>query len=773
MGVFISLLSGAAQRLHTGGLGKTQRVCEEIKMCGGSSPPVLQADRKNVLWEVFGDVVSCRKMSANQPTLPVVLLYALCVGAGFGCPLPKEACRTDSDCPKNSRCFKKGDFGVCAWNAQCPEGSVLASKGLCIWGKLSEESPLRVVPDIRFVELGGLEAQEKTAKPSLTFQVDIYGAVEVETQFEMPGLGKQPLSCTRQETGRAEEEHRRLQCATEAEEEGAYALQVEARSEEDSAAETFAWTYEKRLLQVHMLLEEKGEGTWLRDDILHLQLQSAEEVDWTKTELFVGARQALPEACQASAGFFPASNAACFYVPLSEFPDLLHGPYRLELKATSVDKAGNHAIKSQDVDIQISRRLWTLEWDSYYPSESGVVTREGLLLVVLQVPASSGAEDRLVAINANGKPEWPNRNITNITNPYVLLGRHRSADLVVAGCGNAGGLKIINAKTGNFWPECANPVAGSQEHMALLQGGNNKDLVVVRRIYLLSIPRTYALEACRLAGEAFVCERSPTLPNAGSYSSFASLTRDHIVVRQTPEGAARVFVGSLERHWCALEWRDGEGWVRGSDGSACVEQGPDATELGLAEAKVQRLSAHRLWNYDGIAFDNYWLSIFNSEDKTSTDIKGVQVVLVDAGDDSLVKNSKLQLMKFSATGELLHQRTQSCAYCPLALMEGGRLISSGESTGVSCIEPNLSDCWAESAAAESNGWLLGILPQSATRSVAIFGYKDMRLSKGYIEGILLDSPGLKKDAPWPMLGHDLCRTNNASVPIDNCWDGPQ
>jgi len=65
------------------------------------------------------------------------------------------------------------------------------------------------------------------------------------------------------------------------------------------------------------------------------------------------------------------------------------------------------------------------------------------------------------------------------------------------------------------------------------------------------------------------------------------------------------------------------------------------------------------------------------------------------------------------------------------------------------------------------GSLMAILPVSSTRSIVIVGHD------GDVMGILVDSPGLKTDAPWPMLGHDLCHSYNLSVPVDNCWDGPQ
>ncbi|MCL2178180.1 MAG: hypothetical protein FWC28_07865 [Proteobacteria bacterium] len=662
-------------------------------------------------------------------------------------------------------------LGFCDQSQPCPDGSYCVvekkSTGICVWGKLGEEGV--TIPDIRFEVPGGeISNGEKTAKPLLRIQVDVYGAsTSIDIQVEEPGGGKRVLECMKQETSQGQ--HQRLECTPIAEREGGYRLAVEASNAQGRAVENFSWHFEKRALQVQILLEKKKE--WERDDTLHAQLQVLDEVDLAGVELFAGERRTLSEPCRAGMDFFPSPNTVCFALSLVELSDLPHGPYALELRAESVDKAGNHASKSQVFDIQISRRLWTLDLAGGLLSTTGVVTRKGELVLLRR----EGAETSVVGINTHGQEKVWRSGLPDPGIAQLLLGNHQGKDVLLVNC-------VSNSVIGNGFfvvdmqlmgkpltTVCTN-LARVEGNWALLQSGADKDLVVARKV---SGSNGSVLEACRfrfgLTGLSwsFHCEASGVLPPEGSSNS-------EIMVRQTSEGVARVFIGSQEHHWCAMEWSDENGWSEG-----CVAQGPSVA--GLVQVRLELLGPEQLW-----------VTLFR-EDNTSvvknfggnTGFEEVGVWhslyprLVDTGGELIAKADKTKepgVLRFSADGQLLHQRGVQIG--DIVLMEGGELIFPTEKEGelgVSCIKADMRPCWSETNTSEGGyGQVLGVLPLSPTRSIAVFwdgrgSNNDFVSNGGIIAGFLVDSPGLKKDAPWPMRKHDPCLSFNASTPVDGCW----
>jgi hypothetical protein len=266
----------------------------------------------------------------------------------------------------------------------------------------------------------------------------------------------------------------------------------------------------------------------------------------------------------------------------------------------------------------------------------------------------------------------------------------------------------------------------------------------------------------------------------------------------------QVFVGSTKQHWCALEWREaGEarwGEPQGKKGwsPGCVAQGPDVTD---APENLSLLASgfEHLWvvyekyektddgeddnkdsdEDDGDTKKTKWVQSFNLKTGLSTtwDVSHLDglSLLVDVNDELVVSTTTIQpvIQRYSADGKLLFERRLKNSYMhtkvqSMGLLEGGILLLPGEDASMLCLKSDLSACWESSDEVDVGGRFLGILPLSPTRSVAVFGYDE-----DYVAGFLVDSPGLKKDAPWPIHGHDLCRTNNLSVPVDNCWEGPR
>ena len=522
-------------------------------------------------------------------------------------------------------------------------------------------------------------------------------------------------------------------------------------------------------LEVGMVLEEKE--AWGRDEALHVQLEGNPRIDWSKTELWAGEgrqHRATRTDCPQSLPAKP--HAECFGIQLSALPDLPHGKHVLHLEAVLQDKAQNQATQSRDMDIHISRRLWTLPILAY----GNVVTREGLLLFVTHEP--TGFPQFLVALQADGKEKWRAK-YTSVEFQGLWLGNHRGRDVVLADCsyhaeddGGAelmhSGIYVYDAKTGEALVSCDNPKSAG--HLTLLQGGPDKDLVFARRIFISL--NTSALEACRLDLTAKdLADKSFRCTSTKSPTQFGNL-----FARQDAP-VVKLFQASHTRHWCALTWSDTEGF-----GPHCQEKGPAGRNMTNAHAML--LGLNHMWvSYEESskrAWGETWVRSLglSAEAKAFAPVSLSEMLpeLVDANDELIATAKGDMLRRFSADGKLLFQKEISTS--GLALMEGGHLVAIDKKQGLLWLKPDFSEAWAMPTSMHNDG-LMGVMPTSPTRSVVVVSHSEEGEKKWerkyYLTGVLVDSPGLKKDAPWPIDGHDLCRSNNVSVPVDNCWDGPK
>jgi hypothetical protein len=211
----------------------------------------------------------------------------------------------------------------------------------------------------------------------------------------------------------------------------------------------------------------------------------------------------------------------------------------------------------------------------------------------------------------------------------------------------------------------------------------------------------------------------------------------------------------------------------------------------LRWAQTQYLSSKRLWvSYEGE--DGGLTRVFDWQARMGEALPSLPL-LVDVDDTWFALGEDRTLQRVFASGQKLYEKKVK-GLGELAMTEEG-LVFLGGDLGILCLKSDGNSCWAEAEEEEEirgdgHGWLMGVLPLvseagpksnkaarsgSPGRSVAVFGYSVyvMGHHAGLLAvGFLLDSPGLKKEAPWPTYGHDLCRSFNTSVPVDNCWDGP-
>ncbi|MCL2178545.1 MAG: hypothetical protein FWB81_03915 [Cystobacterineae bacterium] len=690
------------------------------------------------------------------------LVYMACIClvgvVGVGCPSPKGVCTEEKgwECPDGSYCMR----GI--------------EDGLCIWGKLGTNG--KVVPDVRIrLTEGALSASKRTSSEVLTVHAEIYGAPRgVETWFEIPS-GVQASACV-QYSEELNGGLRRLKCTLRSGGEGVHKLTVHADGVEGSTVEAFLWTYDitPPRLRVHLEpgIVEKG-----RDGAFYMQLENADgDIDWGRSEFYIGEGQqhrAVRAACPE--GFSAIPHAECLLVLLAELPNLPHGDYRLKLTAKLVDEAGNTPLPSptEEFALLINRKLKNFA-SGLQAISTGVITREGLL--VLLVNKQPG--NFLIAINAEGETRWERELIdTGGGDRSVLLGNHQGTDVVVASCVDRDlrrGFYAVNASTGRglFQGGCVS-YQWSSPHWAMLQGGPGKDLVVVRRVSLAQ-QNTYTLEACRFVERASAwvldCRASSSLPNPGTYNDC-----NELLVHQV-EGRTRVLTDSTVNHWHEVEWREGE-WT-------ALLPGPSMS-AGLAWGQTHFLGAQYRWvwytTHGGVSelrsadFSNQW-----------GDSVGARPLLMGSNDELIARGADDAFWRFSPlrtplfpggtllfSGELGGASAIDQKNVALVEGEGGReqmiLPSTGAGgIGISCLNTDFSRCWEGSSTTYANAQLLGILPKSAGRGVAVFSD-----AAGAIAGFLIDAPRLKGDVPWPIWRHDLCRSSNANVPIDNCWDGPR
>jgi len=650
--------------------------------------------------------------------------------------------------------------------------------GICIWGKMSAEG--KMVPDIRIQLAEGekeLSESGRMNREVLKLRIDVYGASQgVEMQLEIPGESRQSFSCT-QLSEESNGERRRLECVLRNEREGKHKLTVNAHGTQGSTTEEFSWTYDITPPSIQEITLP-NQRSWGRDDTLYMQVWlegAGGDVDWEGSEIFAGGLQVTRADCPLNVVASP--QAECLAVPLSELPDLPHGDYELRLKARLVDEAGNeNNLIWQELKVPISRVAWGLNLDMEV--RTGGVTREGWFLFFAAEWRDGRSEYFLATVDANGKPVWRTKVLDFEFGDGLLLGNHRGTDVVLASCfveeggSTRGGIYVANAKTGDSLSDCTNLLGGDYAvgpFWALLQGGPGKDLVVAREFRSAA---DHVLGACRFIQDAaagrFECEPSGTLPGAEDQQT----SHDKFLVRQTPAGAVQVWVGSRVQHWCALQWQDQgrsvNGWSPGRAGSpVCFEQGPAVTAHWI-RAQPQFLSSAYFW-LDG----DEGVQSIHLETGSIKNFPNVSTPLLLDTHDELIAGSNLDgsLQRFSVNGNLLGQNAvKFVEHDGIGLMEGGTLMVAGTDSHVFCLKPDLSACWEGDFTLGAPASLLGVLPKSSTRSIAVFTYPTYTPDR--VVGFLVDTPGLKKDAPWPIKGHDPCRSFNASVPVDKCWDGP-
>ena len=691
--------------------------------------------------------MACRKRQVFAMLLATGLLWGCSRSSG------EDICDTKRACEEGSFCvWDKGKEG---------------KKGKCLWGKRSEENPQLIVPDIQLAFVSDtLGPRRRTSIASPKFRMDIYGASRgMEIRFVGLDGRRQVAPCAELSTGRKKEQHQRWECEPAANAEGDYALEVEAFGAQGNAREWFAWTYDRTPPKIDKAqLEDKAE--WKRDDILFVQLEGDEDIDWDKSELFAvaqGQRHRIARVACPENSLPSKPHAECFEVLLSELSDVPHGSYPLNLEARLMDEAGNlghHTLRS--LSVNVSRRLWV--WPESLWPVAGVITREGLLVLAAERwRGGMDVENCLLALNARGEKAWE----TPVTERMwsLQLGNHQGTDVLVASCDK--GLQVFDAKTGDAFPAGCNVLIEQElSSWVLLQGGVGKDLVMARVAESTTVPNSRFLQACRFKGGAgsFECQNSPQLPDTGT------LWSEEIVARQTRQGA-EVLVSSLTQHWCAVRWTNEGGWS-----NDCIGGPPVSSSPGLQRILLEGvLGSQHLWVF--VVHDtDLQLQTFPLDGGPGV-AWAMQAwpLLVDTDDALISMTFFSRLQCFSAEGVLRFEgRNVVYGRTRIGLMEGGNRVISNENLGMSCLKPDLSACWAgDPFRMESFEEILGVLPLSSTRSVVVFSYYDHFALQRFVVGVLFDAPGLKKDAPWPFAGHDLCRSRNASVPVDNCWDGPR
>ncbi|MCL2012059.1 MAG: hypothetical protein FWG75_04645 [Cystobacterineae bacterium] len=692
----------------------------------------------------------------------------------FGCASELVFCDEGRPCPEGSRCVSNGNAFVCeAENPAFPS----------------------MEPGIRFQLLeGSFSADGRTNNAALKIQVNIYGASQgASTWLEAPGSRREALLCEKRETGFRDAQHLRLECSPTTVEEGSYRLGVEAYIAQAATTEYFSWTYDLTPPRASILLEDKE--LWGRDEALFLQIEGDADLAWRKVELFVGENQqhrATRASCPPSLPAKP--HAECFEVSLSQLPDLPHGNYRLRLTAKLTNETGNESSLRQDFNVRLSRQLWTRPFPflSAPLDIARVTTREGLFVVM--------NPEGLRALNAQGEEVWR----TEIANAKVqlLLGNHYGRDVLVVGCSlqealgsgfvNVDGLMAVDAKSGEILSrECESPQRAAS-NVVLVQGGPDKGLLVARKHrmdYSSNGYPAYALEACSLYSTfyspgtlwRFDCQ-SQALPEGGNIAG-------SIVARQAPNGWAEVFFGapSPREHGCSMQWREViRMWAMNSPCDGMATFPPTYLSVAL-------LGAEHLWLYAFLyppihqgdtGADGMHVFNLNQLDM-GISWTSMLPLLVDTGDELITAFSGFGygntiynarpppfLSRYSAGGELLQRREGAWIRNATMLMEGGDLVYSNKNHVVSCLKSDFSHCWEGAEVLDSDGQLLGVLPLSATRSMVVLGFRGSGNTDYFVSAFLVDASGLKKDAPWPIGGHDLCNSYNASVPVDNCWDGP-
>ena len=619
-----------------------------------------------------------------------------------------------------------------------------------MWGKIDPNTNL-IVPDIYFsLAEETLSAGRRTREAALSFQVNIYGAsLGTETLFQGP-KGEVLSSPCHESSTEYKGERRQWQCSPIATEEGNYRLEISGHGVNGTTVEALDWIYDISPPQVEVHVESPEELG--RDDIFYVRLKAregSEDVDWKRSELFANGQPATHVDCFVSSG----AKEQCFAVSLARLPHLPQGNYPLNLTTRLVDEINNWEEKTQGKTLKINRVLWQTAAYTGTHKHRPVVTREGWVIVQL-------SSTKILALDArNGGAQKWEASFAWEGNVDFILGNHQGTSVLVKTCTTNGrtGLYALNAHTGEGLTMGCLELRDETFSLALLKGGPNQDLLLVRSFVNSNRTR---LETCQLTGSV-----SPEqMDFSCNFTSAPFSNADAVMVVRPQAGADTVIYSSSSddaETWVAFKW--------GSGGALSMING-SATGRG----SIFGIGPQHLWGAN-------WMSLIDGSGKElRTEKLSHQATpwAMDVNDEVVVSGSGSYLYRYLPNLPTLAVLAQArMDWLPKAgfLMESGDLLLAGGQSSVVVLSPDFQKHWqADFSKAFGAGFELRqatLVPLSSTRSVLVL--EMTKADKTVYGGILVDAPGLKTNAPWPMQGHDLCGSFNTSVAVDNCWDGPR
>jgi len=656
------------------------------------------------------------------------------VAAILGCTPPAGSCDEKRPCQEGSSCVEKKGVGV------------------CVWGKIDPQTN-QIVPDVRILSVEGeLSDNKRTSGSALKLQAIAYGASLGTETFLFKDAQDEPRALSCEEQSEQKGERRRLQCSLQAQDEGHYAFEIAGHGVNGTTVESFEWTYDTTAPKAHVHLESRAD--WGRDGFLYLQLEAKEcsgDIAWERSEVFLdnGVR-ATQEACPPSLP--DKAHARCFAVPLSTLPNLPHGAYALNVTTHLKDDVGNGEQKRATFPITINRVSW--KQPGFASKHRLVVTQEGG--VVVQLDSS-----QMAVLDAKNEGISQRRFLSNgsAQQNFMLMGNHEGRQVLVTTCASNGnvGLQAVDPLTGHaLTTSCSASRRGQTLALALLRGNANQSLVVLRQIEANNVAY---LEACQLKngmGFAFQCtqhEKPILKAHAG------------LVVRPHSATEAVVYASSENNAWLAFpwEWQGNQGaWKEVSEG------------LNLG-APLMAVGTRYAWGGNWVS---PWEMGSAPHRKPSDDTKtlpdGLKLFAVDV-DDSLFAFSEEEglLVRYSSAGALMKDKPATWSPQEGFLLEDGTLLVAGAQGIVAAFSAQLEEVWREDFSnvfgSDASLRQATLVPHSQTRSILVV---EMEKNGDVVYGgILLDVPGLKKDAPWPMQGHDMGQSFNSSVSPEQCWDG--
>jgi len=633
------------------------------------------------------------------------------------------------------------DPAVCS--RECPEGShCVSSKNndICVWGKLDPETNL-TVPDIRLaLEEGILTPNRRTNNAALQIRVRIYGApLRAEDSFK--NSRAEPLSspCTEQ-TAEFGGERREWLCTPQTKEDGKYYLSLWGQGIHGTTEEVFDWTYDATAPKAHITVTSQSE--WGRDDAFPVEVASDEDTAWEKSSLRVGNLSLAYMPCPSA-----KAHTRCVDVPLSELP-LPHGSYELKLEAHLVDEVGNKVPQHEAYSLNISRKQWYHQKPGIASANPLFATREGGVVVHLNGDISildARSKGEATSISLRRPP--PQQAGPHYEGPEpMVLGNHRGRSVLVTTCitpEGTNGLQAIQVPSGIEESHCSGASDNTYtQALAILQGGPGQDLVVARSIANGSAG---SLQVCRLNDKQFYCP----LRQENFFTSGA-------LVVHSQHADISIYAASPNNAWLAFS----------------VTQARPSSALSTEIRPVFGAGKRRLLgeNWQAPQYD-----LYNMLRKLPWELTPLAIDT----DDGLIASSPhsqtgWRVQRYMLEGNFVAQTSKPLNWFPKEgfLLEGGDLLLAGEDGSVALLNSELDVVWRGDRMLGAGLQLkqATLVPLSEKRSMLVLQMQQN--GSGIIHGgILVDAPGLKQDAPWPMRGHDMCQSFNSGVAADNCWEG--